>query len=374
VRALYRAAEPGTIRRVEPKPPPPPVAANRPPPPPPPPGASAKPAQDAASLIPRSTTQAKADIAAVALRLRDEQIQAKIVYFGADQKTNSELDAITEQVIAELRALQNVTSKPVAEAAEDRSQLEIELIQSLRSLLEKLFSARREGFLRRKIEVIQRRITTLFFNSELYTKISAGSKETRTFAWPEQAMYYVVRKQKEALLTDLKSLQYSDSDVRDEAINRLNSLEASLRMEVLSRTTPELEKLLAIYCDEIVHFLRSFRDNMGEFCWEVIRESRAAHGKLFGYKVPTDKFPAFREVFDKKFLQRLVTEVQEPVLKKAGEMKDTFRDETRRFVADPHIFSEICAVLCDAVYDYLHTEGFLDLPPQWRAHLDRHSA
>ena len=30
-----------------------------------------------------------------------------------------------------------------------------------------------------------------------------------------------------------------------------------------------------------------------------------AHGKLFGYKVPTEKFPAFREVFDKKFLQRL---------------------------------------------------------------------
>ncbi len=364
-------------------PPPPPAAAQRPPPPPPPSAATARPqpppppaptGAQGTTLIPRNATQAKADIAAVALRLRDEQIQAKIVYFGADQRTNSELDAITEQVIAELRALQNVTTKPVAEAAEDRTQLEIELIQSLRGLLEKLFSSRREGFLRRKIEVIQRRISSLFFNSELYSKISAGSKETRSFAWPEQAMYYVVRKQKEALIADLKSLQYANPDVQAEALNRINSLESNLRMEVLSRTTPELEKLLGVYCDEIVHFLRSFRENMGEFCWEVIRESRAAHGKLFGYKVPTEKFPAFREVFDRKFLQRLVTEVQEPVMKKAGEQKETFRDETLRFVADPHIFSEICSVLCDAVYDYLHTEGFLDLPPQWRAHLDRHNA
>ena len=325
-------------------------------------------------MIPRTASQARSDIAAVALRLRDEQIQAKVIYFGADQKTNSELDAITEQVVAELRALQNVTSKPVAEAAEDRSQLEIELIQSLRSLLEKLFSSRREGFLLRKIELIQRRITTLFFNSELYSKIAAGSKETRVFSWPEQAMYFVVRRQKETLLGELKALQYSSPDVLADAMNRVNVLESGLRMEVLSRTTPELEILLKIYCDEIVHFLRTFRDNMGEFCWEVIRESRAAHGKLFGYKVPTDKFQAFREAYDKKFLQRLVLEVQEPVMKKASEMKDTFRDETLRFVADPHIFSEICSVLCDAVYDYLHNEGFLDLPPQWRAHLDRHTA
>ncbi|MEI8254521.1 MAG: hypothetical protein WCJ30_02490 [Deltaproteobacteria bacterium] len=314
------------------------------------------------------------DIAAVALRLRDEQIQAKVIYFGADQRTNSELDAITEQVVAELRALQNVTTKPIAEAAEDRTQLEIELIQSLRTHVEKLFSSRREGFLRRKIELIQRRITTLFFNSELYTRISAGSKETRVFSSPDQAMYYTIRKHKDALVSELKALQYARPEVMSESLNRLNSFESGLRMEVLSRTTPELEKLLAIYCDEIVHFLRSFRDNMGEFCWEVIRESRAAHGKLFGYKVPTDRFQAFREVFDKKFLERLVEEVQGPVLKKTEEMKDIFREETLRFVADPHIFSEICSVLCDAVYDYLHTEGFLDLPPQWRAHLDRHGA
>jgi len=35
-------------------------------------------------------------------------------------------------------------------------------------------------------------------------------------------------------------------------------------------------------------------------------------------------------------------------------------------VADPRVFSTACAVMCDAFYDHLHSEGLLDLPQQWR--------
>jgi hypothetical protein len=31
------------------------------------------------------------------------------------------------------------------------------------------------------------------------------------------------------------------------------------------------------------------------------------------------------------------------------------------------LFSETCEVLCDALYDFLCLEGFLDLPVDWRA-------
>ncbi len=319
------------------------------------------------SLLPPNSTQAKIDVATIALRLRDEQIQAKIIYFGAEQKTNSDLDKITEQVIAELQALQSASAKQAP--AEDRTSLEIELIGMLRTLLEKLFSNRREGFLRKKIQDIQRRITTLFFNSELFVKISAGSSEARTFAWPDQALFYLFRKHRETLLTDLKSFQYANPDVLQDATERLNGIEKGLRLDFLSRTTPELEKLLEVYREELVRFLNEFRGDMGEFCWEVIRESRVAHGKLYGYKLGAELFASFREVFDKKFLQRLVLNVQEPLVRRATEMHEIFRHDTVRFVADPHIFTEICTVVCESVYDYLYSEGFLDLPAQWRAHL-----
>ena len=43
--------------------------------------------------------------------------------------------------------------------------------------------------------------------------------------------------------------------------------------------------------------------------------------------------------------------------------------ETIRFVADPLIFSDVCEIVCDAVYDSLYNDGFLDLPTDWRARL-----
>ena len=46
-----------------------------------------------------------------------------------------------------------------------------------------------------------------------------------------------------------------------------------------------------------------------------------------------------------------------------------FRAETLRFVADPQIFTDVCELVCDAVYDYLYNDGFLDLPADWRARL-----
>ena len=47
-------------------------------------------------------------------------------------------------------------------------------------------------------------------------------------------------------------------------------------------------------------------------------------------------------------------------------LNSAFRAETLRFVADPQIFSEVCELICDATYDFLYNEGFLDLPSDWR--------
>lgn len=324
----------------------------------------------AGSLLQLPSTKNKIDIAATALRLRDEQVEAKVIYYGADQATNSELDAITDAVIAELRTLAGAKIKITN--PNDKSEAEIELIGSLRALLEKLFSGRRETFLRRKLEEIQRRITSLFFNSALFAKISQGAENQRSMSWPDQAVFHALRIHRDGLVNSLKSMNYSDSEVKQEALDRLDGIEKGLRIEFLSRTTPELERLLEIYREVLLKFLLTdFKNTLGEFAWEVIKESRVGQGKHSGYKLGPDVFKTFRETFDKKFVERLVMAVQEPIVARASEMKDVLREESLRFVADPHIFTEICAVVCDAIYDYLYGEGFLELPDQWRTHLLR---
>jgi len=57
------------------------------------------------------------------------------------------------------------------------------------------------------------------------------------------------------------------------------------------------------------------------------------------------------------------------MLKRVHASEGKFRVETLRFVADPHIFSDVCELICEAMYDFLYNEGFLDLPADWRARL-----
>ena len=76
-----------------------------------------------------------------------------------------------------------------------------------------------------------------------------------------------------------------------------------------------------------------------------------------------------RVAYEQKFLQLLVPYVEEEMLKRVRARDAKFRIETIRFVAAPQIFSEVCELICDATYDFLYNEGFLDLPADWRARL-----
>lgn len=309
-------------------------------------------------------------VANAALMLRDEQVRAKVKYYGGDQRTNAELDKITAAVVAELQALRiaGEERRPATAIAD----VEIELIQSLRLLLETLFSPKRKAFIERKIRDIQRRITQLFFNSELYAQLAEEAGEVPEAAWPEQALYYAIKLHEQALLDDLRLMPVENEGVRERAIDKLNTFTRQLCTDFLSRSTPELERLLGIYREVLADFFyANFGGGLGELCWEVVKESRVAEGHQLGYKITADKFPAFRASFDRHFLQRLVFHVQDPIVKRAGAASDQFRDATLRFVADPHIHSEICEVINDAVYDFLHSEGFLDLPTDWRRVLQR---
>ncbi len=307
------------------------------------------------------------------MRLRDEQVSARVIYFDPEQRTNAELDAITEAVVAELAQIRNVrqSQRPSQPSPQTSADREIDLIAVLRKSLELVLDPRRGTFLRVKLAALTRRVTKLFFEAALGHNASPAELAARTISTPEQAVYYAVARSRQKIVADLSSLRYESPDVKDAALERLERLERDLQVAFLSQKAPELEKLLSILMEVFTEFFHeAFRENIGEFCWAVVRESGvtragdSAHGMP---RVGPRGFPRFRETFERQFLQTLVLNVQEPLVKRVRDGHQTFRKETLAFVSDPRVFSAVCSVMCDAFYDHLHSEGLLDLPARWRA-------
>ncbi len=317
------------------------------------------------------STQAKISLADIALQLRDEQLEARIVHYREDLETNAELDAITAQVVSELRALQRqATEQRFSERPNvDRAQIEIELIQSLKEMLSRLFRPDRLAIVfERRLSEVSKRFARLFFQSELHEKIAGKSGEAKTMRYPQQALYHLFARHEQFLVGELKKLQYADTELLDDTLETFTGMVKELRSTFLAKTTPELNELMAILHELLREFLvKELPHAVGELAWEVVKEARLADAKQSSsYKIAPSHFPAFRQAFERRFLQRLVPFVADKMLSRVRSKEDKFRLETQRFVADPHIFSDVCEVICDSVYDALCNDGFLDLPTDWR--------
>ncbi len=319
------------------------------------------------SLLMVSARQ-KMDLAQAALKLRDEQVSARVVFFEPEQKTNAELDKITESVIAELRAIQSVRGPTNPGVKRDRVT---ELAHALKGRLESLLDPRRGTFLRAKVDTLSRRITTLFFEAALGHHATPDELAARVISLPEQALYYAVARNKAQIVDDLQSLNYDSEEVYNDALDRLARLEKELQISLLARKAPELEKLLPVVIEVFTEFLTErFRAGLGEFTREVVAATDVARDEQTGAaRIEARWFQRFREVFERGFLERMVMDVQEPLITRLDAMEadeHVFHTETLDFIADPRVFSVVCGVMCDAFYDALHSDGLLDLPPEWR--------
>jgi len=348
-------------------PPPLPPRAKRPPPP----GTGSVPVPSDDGIM---STQAKMSLANIAFALREEQVQARVVHYKADLQTSPELDAITAQVVAELRQLQHAvaTATGKSEQPDDRAQTEIELIKNLKVGLRRLFQADKiSNLVERKLGAISKRFARLFFESELHEKMAGGQQEAKQMRFAEQALFHVLSRAEPELVRALGAFEYASPEVRAGAQERLDGLLKELKHDFLGRTTPELNALLKLLNEVLVAFFTSELPPVtGELAWEVVREARLAEsGVQAGYKVSASAFPAFRQAFERRFLQRLVAYAEDELLRRTAAREDKFRVETIRFLADPQIFSDVCELVCDAVYDSLYNDGFLDLPGDWRARL-----
>jgi hypothetical protein len=318
------------------------------------------------------STPQKLSLANVAQALRDEQLQAKVVHYRADLQTSPELDAITAGVIAELRALQGAARQSHPPETGDRTQIEIELIGSLKTMLARIFRPTSlASVVERKLAEASKRFARIFFESELHDKLRGSTTELKTMRFGEQALYHALSKHEAQLFEQLGTYEYETPEVLAEARDRLEQMLRELRNGFLSRTTPELNALVRFLNEVLsIFFLRELPPILGELAWAVVKEARLADATTSaGYKLAASAFPRFRVAFEKHFLERLVPFVEDEMLKRVREREGRFRAETIRFVADPQIFSDVCELVCDAVYDALYSDGFLDLPTDWRARL-----
>lgn len=310
------------------------------------------------------------ELADLAMMLREEQVQARIVHYKGDMETNAELDAITAEVVAQLKGLQ---SRVAADRSpESRASAELEQTRSLVLLLGRVFRDDQISVLLEKVlKDVTKRVTKLFFDSELSEKVTASEGKTRVMHHAEQALFYVYRRYQNRLLAELEGFTYVDPEIKTAALDRFDKDVNELRVAFLSRRSPELKRLLAVINGVALEFFqRGFPPKIDEFARAVVSESGCAKTKnAVGYKVLHESFGPFRQVFERKLMGHLVGYVQQRVIAQLQTSEQAFRNETIAFVQSPRLYSDIVSVASDALYEFLCNEGFLDLPIDWRAEL-----
>src|SRR6201999_896769 len=99
--------------------------------------------------------------------------------------------------------------------------------------------------------------------------------------------------------------EYAEPDHLARATELLDEWLKGLRHEFLGRNTPELNALVSLLTEGLTEvFTQEPPPLPGELSWELVREARLrdAHARA-GYKISSDVFPAFRQAFERRFLQ-----------------------------------------------------------------------
>jgi hypothetical protein len=183
--------------------------------------------------VPMTSVQ-KETLAVQALGLLNEQVQARIVHYKGELETSPELDALTAQVVAELKAMQAAAGKQLAQQ-QSPEQREEEQLRASTALLTRVSSPQSQ-YTTRILKPIGRRIAKLSFESELHEK-TKGDKE-KTIFHAEQGVYYVLSRYKNRLRAELEGFDYSSAEIRDLTLQMLAKMERDLQVGFLSPAHP----------------------------------------------------------------------------------------------------------------------------------------
>ena len=310
----------------------------------------------------------KEALAIQALGLLNEQVQARIVHYKGEMETSPELDAITAQVVAQLKAMQAAVSGD-AGVQKTPEEMEEQQTRELGKLLSRFFSGQTQ-FATRILKPIGKKVAKLFFESELHEK--SKSEKDKVIHHAEQGVYYVLSRYKNRLRAELEGFEFQSADVRQATLDLLAKAERDLQVAFLSRRSPELNRVMTIYTAVLGDFLQKHLpprlEQMGKVTIRVCKSARRPNS--VGYKVLADAFGDFRAEWERLFMQQMVFFCGDELLERLTQSSEEFQEETVKFFTDPHVFSETCAVVCEQLYDSLCLEGFLDLPVDWRVSLN----
>ncbi|WP_437693551.1 hypothetical protein [Sorangium sp. So ce176] len=307
----------------------------------------------------------KDHITEMALGLLEEQMQARIVHYRADLETNPELDAVTAQVVAQLKVIQ---ASAGAGGAKNHDAIREAHEKTLCALLERVIPEDGISLLvERRLKKIHKNLARLFFQSELHEKTRGRDGAPKVIHHGEQALFYVLTRYKNRIEAELDGFEFASEEAREQSFELLAKLTKDMQDAFLSRRSSELRRIVSVVHVVLVDFFSArLTHDLAEVAARVVRDARTFEGRAYAYKVTSDAFPRFRAAFERHLMVMLVGFAEDELVAQLADTAGAERDETILFITDPHLFSMICGEVCEGLYEFLCNEGFLDLPPDWR--------
>ncbi len=304
-----------------------------------------------------------------ALGLLREQVEARIVHYKAELETSPELDAVTAQVVNQIRQLQQAAQKENV-VEKDPQLIENAHIGMLHRLLNEALVADM-NYPTRTIQPIGKRLAKLFFESELHAK-TQGQRD-KVIHLPEQGVYYVLKRYRHRMRTELEGFEYSDPDLREKTELLLQKIERDLQVAFLSRRSPELNRVMGIFSGVLVDFFQKhLPPRLEQMARITIRNSGTGRQpNSVPYKIHADRFNEFRGAWERVLMTQMIHFCGDEFIARVNQDDEDVREETIAFFTDPHIYSATCQVICAGMYDKLCVEGFLDLPVDWRVSMSQ---
>ncbi len=316
----------------------------------------------------QSLSQASKDaIAESALGLLEEQVEARIVHYKADLETNPELDAITAQVVAQLRQMQDRLAAPPPASGEQRAAIAEQQERALTGLLERLFRAGAPTLaIEKKLKTVLRNLARLFFQSELHERTRGVDGTTKVIQHGEQAIYYLLTRYHHRMKNELENFEYVSEEIRERSSELLEKLTKDMQDAFLARRSTELKRIVGVFGNVLVDFVsRDLPPMIPALSREVVQAASKVEGKAYGYKIGRHAFGPFRTAFERGMMTRLVSFAEDALVTRLADTAGASREETLKFITNPELFTMIVSELEAGTYEHLFNEGFLDLPPEW---------
>ncbi len=311
----------------------------------------------------------KDQICEMALGLLEEQVQARIVHYKADLETNPELDAITAEVVAQLKQIQAQAQAAAAHGIAARGAVRESHEKILRALLERVFPVSAPSLLvEKRLKGIHRKLARLFFQSELHEKTRGKDGAIKTIQHGEQAIFYLLARYENRLKNGLGSFDYASAECKSAPPSSSRRSARTCRTPSCrgDRASSSASSRRSTACWWTSSASSSRRRRRS---WRARSSSRRrrSEGRAFAYKITADAFPRFRAAFERRLMVRLVGFAEDQLLARLADTAGIDREETVQFITDPRVFSMILGEICEGLYEFLCNEGFLDLPTDWRS-------